>query len=83
VSDVGYFFVLQDIVFGIANAFYVNEAGVVFYSFGEIFGLARVNESDFDAEFWESLAEERDGPAVSELEDTICCPALQILKMLT
>ena len=35
VSDVGYSLVLEDVVFGIANGFYIDQSSVIFDCFGK------------------------------------------------
>ncbi|MBA7708830.1 hypothetical protein ES703_117734 [subsurface metagenome] len=63
-GNVGYFFVLQNIIFGIADAFYINQAGIVLDCSGKILRLFGVNESNINAQLSESLIKKRNSPAV-------------------
>ena len=77
VGDFSYLFVLQNVVFGIADTLYVNETGVVLDCLCKIVRVLRVNEGYFDAEFLKCLAEQRNGSAVEGVRrnDMASCTA--------
>ncbi len=57
-GDVGYLLILQNIVFGIAHAFYINQPGIILDCPGEILRVFGVNESYFNAQLSEGLTKQ-------------------------
>ncbi len=77
VGNVSYLFILQNIVFGISNAFYVDKTRIVLDCLGKILRLGGVNESNLDTQFGKCLAKQRDCPPVKRARryDMTSCTA--------
>ncbi len=66
-SYVGDLIILQNIILRVAKGLDINQPGIVFYRLSKILRVFRVDESYFNAEFGESMVEERHRPAVKRI----------------
>ena len=62
--DISDFFILQNIIFRIADALYINQPGIVLDRLGKIFGSSRVDKCHLDTQLFESMAKQRSCPAI-------------------